>query len=562
MLYFTVLVIGITWPLVRFMGNSVVGEIGDNVYFIWLFGWFEKALFELKQNPFLVPQLNYPEGWSLAYTEIAPATLVLGYPAHLLGGPILGYNMSVLLTFILSGFFMNIWVYRLTGDWRAGLIAGTIYTCLPYRIAHYRAGHLNLMGTVWLPLYLMGFFEQLRGKGQSTGWYLLTGVSLGLIGLSSIYYLFMTVLVSVIVAIIYLVFVNRELIQDGRFWKGALASLAISLPIILPAILPFVLLEAEGGLGSRSVYSVIGGSASVSDFILPSTDHFLWGDWVGSVFPRQHWMEGTLYIGLISGILVILAWVGWRKRKELRRLIFLLSLTAAISFIIALGTHVHWMEEIVQLQFPESLSEILGRDSLGLRLPGFYLYQIVPMFSKIRVFKRFAVLGLTCITALAGLGSYWLIQKVQARYTNFVAAMILLLVLVDFYPGPFDTFSRVEARSVDYWLADQPGEGAVVQFPFDQIQDQDQIFNTLIHGKPFVGGFFNAFPPRQYLQIKPVLESFPDTASLELLKQLGVTYIVIDSSAYFNFALIQIELDSLGLREFKAFGDDYLYTIP
>jgi hypothetical protein len=544
------------------MGDSVVGRIGDNIYFVWLFGWFQKALFDLKVSPFFVPQLNFPAGWSLAHTEIAPATLLLGYPAFLVGGPTLGYNVAVLLTFILSGFFMYLWIYSLTGDWRAGLIAGTIFTTLPFRIAHFRSGHLNLMGTMWLPLFMWGFFEQLRAKDYSIRWPLLSGIALGLIGLSSIYYLFMTILVALIVGVIYLIFINRGLIRSRVFWKGVLVSVATSLPFILAAGFPFLVLSAEGGLESRSVYSVVNGSASLSDFLLPSTDHFLWGKWVGDQFSRQYWMEGTLYIGLVVSILSVLAWVGWFRGVKRDFLIPLLTLTAVVAFLIALGTHLHWMERIVQVRLPAGLAEAAGREAIGIRLPGFYLYQIVPMFSKIRVFKRFAILGLTCFSAMAGLGAYWILKNIPSRFGNLLAVFLLLLIFIDFYPGPFDTFARVQARPVDYWLAEQPGDGAVIQFPFDQIQDQDQIYNTLIHGKPFVGGFFNAFPPAQYLRIKPILDQFPDDESFDLLRELDVQYVIVNFDFYQSARqdLVQ-ELEEAGLELFVIFGPEYVFTI-
>ncbi len=51
-------------------GDQMIGQVGDNIYFVWMIGWFKKALFDLHVNPFNVWFLNYPEGWSLAYTEI------------------------------------------------------------------------------------------------------------------------------------------------------------------------------------------------------------------------------------------------------------------------------------------------------------------------------------------------------------------------------------------------------------------------------------------------------------------------------------------------------------
>ena len=114
--YFVILTVLMTWPLVTRMNNQMIGQVGDNIYFVWMIGWFKKALFDLHVNPFNVWFLNYPEGWSLAYTEITPAQLLLAVPFSLVASPTFAYNMAHLLSFILSGLIMSLWVRRLTGS--------------------------------------------------------------------------------------------------------------------------------------------------------------------------------------------------------------------------------------------------------------------------------------------------------------------------------------------------------------------------------------------------------------------------------------------------------------
>ena len=45
-LWFIFLAVFFTRPLILKMGNEVAGEIGDNIYFIWMIGWVKKALFD------------------------------------------------------------------------------------------------------------------------------------------------------------------------------------------------------------------------------------------------------------------------------------------------------------------------------------------------------------------------------------------------------------------------------------------------------------------------------------------------------------------------------------
>jgi hypothetical protein len=560
-LFFIALTVVMTWPLVLHMADSVVGQIGDNVYFVWMMAWFKRALFELHVSPINVPQLNYPEGWSLAYTEIAPSELALGFPASLIWGPVLGYNVALLLTFVLSGYFMYLWVRDLTGNIGAGLIGGTVFAFIPFRMAHFLSGHLNVAGTMWFPVFFMGLTDLLVGRRPRRA-IILTGLGLGLIALTTMYYLYMTLLVSGIGIAVFLLLFDRRGILDIQRWKRLLLSGAISAPMVLAGAFPFIQLAGQGGLPSRSIESVVAGSASVSDFFLPSTDHFLWGGWIADHLPRDHWMEGTLYLGAISLPLAFMGFFGLKADKRYRNLILLLVFVAGVAFCLALGINLHWLEQTVRVPVPTSLQGLLHREDLSIRLPGYYMFLYFPLYSRMRTFKRFAIFVLMALGLMAGLGASWLTDRFRSGLRTPLTLGILALVFLDFYPGPYTSFAKVQARPVDAWLASQPGQGVVAQFPFYEEEDQDQVYNTLVHGKPFLGGFFNAFPPPQYRRIRPVMDGFPDQASVDLLRELNVEYVIVDSTAYDDFPSIMVAIDELGLKLTGTFGTDYVYGLP
>ncbi len=192
-LYFTGLTIIMTWPLVEKMGGYLLGQIGDNIYFVWLINWFKRSLFELHVSPFFVPFLNYPEGWSLAYTEIAPIMVVLAMPFALIGGATFGYNSALMLSFILAGLGMYLWINKVTKNKAAGLIAGTIFAFVPYHMAHALIGHFHIMGIQWFPFYFMGLFDILINKEKNWKSAILAGIALGFISLTSIYYTYMAI---------------------------------------------------------------------------------------------------------------------------------------------------------------------------------------------------------------------------------------------------------------------------------------------------------------------------------------------------------------------------------
>lgn len=564
LLFYALLSVLMTWPLLLHMRDAVVGEIGDNIYFIFLIRWYQKAFFELGVSPFFNPWLNYPQGWNLASTDTSLATTLFGLPVSLLAGPTFGYNFAMLVTFVLSGWAMFFWVRRLTGSAQAGLVAGVIFAFLPYRMAHFLIGHVNLSGTQWFPLFFMGLYDLLRAPRVAWKPVILTGVMLGLIAFTTMHYLYMGSLMAVVFVAGYLWFADRQRLKSWAYWRGLLGKLAalglVALPLVMAGLLPFLQLNSQGGLATRTASYASMYSASPTDFILPSTDHFLWGRWVGEHFDRSLWIEGTFYLGAVS---VVLAGVGWWKtrQKEHSVLVKISLLLIGVAFVLALGTDLHWNNQRVELPLPEFLQARFDRAAVPLPLPAYLLFHYLPFYSKMRAIMRFGFFVPLFTTLLAGLGAAWLVEKASPARAGWVTVGLAALVLFDFYPGPYQQFARVDARPVDYWLAQQPSAAALAQFPFSQVEDQDQVYNTLVHGKPFIGGFFSANQPEQYLRIRPVLEKFPAQEGVDLLRQLGVGWVLFDTSRYPDFPEIRRQAEALGLRYRDTIGGQAVFEL-
>jgi hypothetical protein len=680
--YFILMTVFMTWPLVTVMGNQMGGQVGDNIYFVWMIGWFKKALFDLHVNPFNVWFLNYPEGWSLAYTEITPAQLLLALPFSLFAGPTFAYNAAHMLSFVLSGLIMALWVRRLTDSHGAALLAGTAYAFLPFHFAHFLIGHLNLSGLQWFPLFFWGFFDLLltcyanrdttrhadrreasrtisedtpdgqvesqtgrdpslslrmtnatrhadrreasRTIGEDTpdgqvesqtgrdpslslrmtnatrhadrreasrtisedtpdgqvesqtgrdpslslrmtrssrkSAILKTGIGLGLIALTSQYYLFMTGIIATFIFVIYVLFINRPVLKQRSFWMGWLIAALVSLPLIAAAVAPYVSLAGKGELPDRELGIVRPYSAGLTDFALPSTDHFLWGKWVGEHFNRDMWVEGTLYVGLVNVGLAVFAWVN-RKKTDRKTLLTLMLAGGALALLLAMGTDLHWNGAPVEIPTPAFLKSRWDKPTIPLPLPGWVLFKYFPFYAKLRALMRFGIFVLLFICAATGLGAAEILRRVSPRWKNAAAAGLILLVLFDFYPGPYTEFTPVQARPVDTWLAQQPGDGAVVQMPFSIAEDQEHTYYTLVHGKPYVGGFFNAFPPAQYKRVKPILMNFPDKASVELLRELKVRWVLVDKSQYCDWNKTQGLIERFGFNLEAEPGGMAVFTI-
>lgn len=546
--FFSGLTIIFTYPLILHLSDSVIGGHGDNLYFAWLTNWYEQSFFSGIGHPFFNPMMNWPEGWNLSTTDTALASVFPGAVFSHFFGPIAGYNLAMLLTFILSGWAMYVWVRHLTKCEGAALLAGVTFAFLPYRMAHFLIGHLNLAGTQWFPLFFMGLVGMLRGEAK--GWWrpaVLAAVSLGLIGFTSMYYLYMGLIVTVVFVLAYLIFNGFGILKQPSLWKQTGLFMLITTPLLYLSLRYFMDLSAAGTIAPREWHYASMYSASPTDFFLPSTDHFLFGQWVGSHFNRDLWPEASLYLGFVSLALLVAALVH-RKQTNQRGLVWAALTTAFAAFILALGTDLHWNAESVVVQIPAFLQPLTGKIETPLLLPTYWLFNYLPFFDRMRALARFGLFTGIFTTLVAGLGAAVLITRLHGWKKHLAAVVLILAVLIDFYPGSYaGELTKIEPRPLDTWLAAQPGNGAVAMFPFAQVEEQTNIYATVFHGKPFIGGLFNANQPPQYTYIKPIMDQFPDQHSIDLLQELGITYVVVDSSAYGDYTALEEVLRSMGL---------------
>jgi hypothetical protein len=560
--YFVGMSIVMTYPMIMKMRTEAIGAGGgDGTYFIWLVAWYQKAIFKLKISPFFAPYLNYPQGWNLATTDITPAMVALALPGSLLFSPTFGFNFAMLLSFILSGWGMYLWVKHLTGEPFAGLVAGTVFGFLPFRMAHFVVGHLSLAGTQWFPFYFWGLFDLLKQEKFSWKPVLMAGVAAGLIGMTSPYYVYMTILISGVFLLGFIIFKGFKRLKYAVFWKSLLAFSLLTALLVGLSMLPYLNLNSQNGLASRSADYLNRYSASPTDYVIPSIKQFLWGKWIDNTFSPEIFQESTLYVGAVAFALAVFAWI---KRRQLRHpeLADIAILVAAAGFVLSLGIQLHWLGKIV-VSLPRILQPIFHQTLMPtIYLPAYYLFRFLPFFSKMRVMMRFGLFALVFSSLMAGLGAYLLTKSASSKVKRWVGIGLLVLVFIDFYPGVLNGFSVTQARPVDSWLATQPDTGAVAQFPFSQESDQGQVYDTLVYQKPFLGGYFNANAPEQYERIQTVMGTFPSQDSVNQLRKLGVTYVVVDSSRYKNYSEVDGEIQSLGLHLLHVSLAEYVYVLP
>ena len=149
---FVLLTVLLTYPLSFHLGDAV--EDGqDALLNVWIMAWDGHALLSAPGHLFDA-NIFYPYPRTLAYSEINLSQALLALPVTLLSGnPVLGYNVALFLTFVLSGWGMYLLVRRLTGsDW-GGLAAGVIFAFNAYKLSNF--AQIQLVSLYWLPFALL-----------------------------------------------------------------------------------------------------------------------------------------------------------------------------------------------------------------------------------------------------------------------------------------------------------------------------------------------------------------------------------------------------------------------
>jgi hypothetical protein len=546
--YFTTLSLVMTWPLALHF-NQVVGGLGDNAHFIFLIRWNAHVLTHPGTPFYHIPWLNYPAGWNLASTDMALASTLPGVPLALLFGDAVGFNFAMLFSFVFSGWAMFAWVRRLTGSLPAAFLAGTLYTFMPYRLAHYHIGHLNLSTTQYFPLFFWGLHDLLSARRWAWKPALLAGISLGLIAHISMYYLYMTALVAACFVLGYFIFFERRAIFRPMLWLNGLAAGIFSLPLVALGVYPFLSFSRGGGLAGRSVDYAAQYSASPTDFLLPFPGAWLWSGLLEGTYQAERWIEQSLSPGLVALVLALLAW-RWVRNAEQRRLLRLLAVCSAFAFILALGVRLNWWGQPVLL------------DGQPIPMPAVLLFEYAPFFDKMRALARFGFFVPFFAILAAGLGAAAWFERLKPRFMIVLTAGLIGLALLDSSVRPAAQFTSLGPRPVDRWLAAQPGAGALAVFPFHRQMDQDLEYYAYYHGKPYIGGFYSANVPDQFWLIQPALDTFPSPQALEQLRALDVAFILVEEAAYPNPAEIRAACRDQGLILQAEFEGVSVYGLP
>jgi len=358
LLAYCLLTIVLTYPVAFTVLSAPAGnESGDRFEYVWALWWTKEALLDLHTSPANLTLLHYPYGAHHPLLLSDAFFIVACLPLVLLSGPVVAYNLYFLGSYVLAGFATYLLCYSVTGRRWPSFVGGVVFAFLPFRYLHGAEGHLNLLSTFWVPLYVL-FLFRLFAKARLRD-AVLCGVFLALSCLSTPLVAAHAVIPVTVLFFIYQCVSRRRRLFDLRLWKGVGLVMVIALAAMVPFYYPMLSPMIRGQSSYIARESALGYSADLLSFVvpfryqlLPSTIRPL-QDLVMRLVPGPLEIEDVAYLGMIP---LLLACIGvWKLRSRAGFWVVVTLVTA----VLALGPLLWVGGQLLEYSYKETRSYVV-----------------------------------------------------------------------------------------------------------------------------------------------------------------------------------------------------------
>lgn len=536
--------------------------------------------------------------------------------------PILAYNLTLLWSLSLSGYFTFLLVRQLARDLQteaqdapdarlpvfAAFLAGAAFAFCPYVV--FEIGRIQLVATQWMPLCLLMLHRAIVGRR----WIDFVGLGIAFalqVGTCLYYALFLLPILILVLAVVVL----RRRAADLRLLLQLALSGALAAALIVPMIAPYFEVREHIDLTRDEDY------AQKFDGKL----NFLANVYVTNRVwvPLRHRMgtniatEEIAFPGLLVALLSLLS-VALPFSRTLRsvesqprrRLIgaglFLavmgglgaLGATAATGTMLggaavlwlvvtqwrAVAGNTRFLPSVTSLYFFAalvSLTLFLGLEPM--RVNGepahglyYYLFTYVPGFDGIRKVSRQAIVVMLVLAVLAGLGATLLLGKVRrARWRYSLGVALVAVVVLETYSAPMKLVSVPAGNSVPdiyHYIATHRQPGALAVIP---ARDGRRVYRghpgqalhnyqSLYHRHRTINGKSSWIPPVTRL-FDDYMNRFPSPTATKLLLALGTRQLVVHAGDFgperAERVLNYLDTDTEHYKLIVRTGSDSLYYL-
>ncbi|GAA1416548.1 hypothetical protein [Catellatospora coxensis] len=514
------LAVAMTWPTLRYPAYTIPQDTGDPTLQAWQMAWSGHVL-KTDWSQLWHSNSFYPEKYSFAFSDT-----LLGYaPAGLFGtgleAALVRYNVMYVLLHALAFFGAYVLLRQLGSGKTGAAVAGAAFAYAPWRLA--QAGHMHVMsvGGIALALAMLarghgfslrhGYRPELRKPGWALAGWLVAAwqISLGFgIGLPFAYVLAGIVLVSAITYFVRSRWVWSEPKPFGwkLFTADAVGGLVFAAVGGLIALAYFKVVELHP-YAERSDWEVDFYSPPILGFFTSPAQSMPWGEAhsgarevLGGAAGETSLLPGFVLYGLAFAGLVMSAWT-LRKRM-------LLFSGVVLSVILAMGTKFFG-----------------GR-------PGYMtLYDILPGWSGIRTPGRLVIWTTLLLAILAaGAVTAFVEQAKTVSEDRVPSRPHPLLRLATFLPLLLVVAEGLNVTEHPVVPLQPPSmataQAPMLVLPSDPLMDMKVMVWSTDRLEPIVNGN-SGFTPTTLNEVRELTKTFPDQASVNRLRELGVKTVLV-----------------------------------
>ena len=504
-LVLTALTIVHLFPLSLSPGRLSVVNSTDMQEMMWRLLW---GIHALAADPagFLNANQFYPDEGTYTNMDYVYGLSVLALPLRALTkNPLLIFNLTAMLSVWISALGAYLLAADLTRDRRAAVVAAAVFAFNPIHLE--RLGQLNILSVHWMPFVLLAAHRLWQSPDVRR-----TAMLVGALFLAIITSGHQAVLASAALGYAIVVLVARDWRRSVRPAVGSLVAVGVAGLLFLPLGRPYV--EAPSIQNRSSTQNQARALREVERQSPPplalvhmdSVAH----DWARSALdPNDPLVKKpfpVLFPGFVACGMAALGALVLLGRREDRHLLVLYGGLTAVGFVLSLGTNV----------------------------PGYgLLFEWLAPLRMIRAPSRFSLVGLLGLAVLSAFAIRWLLQRTTGRRRRVAVAVVPLACLLHLA----ETAKPVGAEPYHYhppppvyqWIAEQPGEFAVVELPSDRSLNTFYLVYSTYHWKPLVNGFDGSFiTAYHHRMLFDVLSEFPEPRAVRELSQIqGLRYIVV-----------------------------------
>jgi hypothetical protein len=481
---YTVITVIVTYPVAFRLASAVAGFEGyDALQYVWSLWWAKTAIVGLHTSPANVALLYTPDGAYQPLLMVTPYLELSAVPLTLACGPVVAYNLLLLLSFILTGLTTYLLAYELSGDHLAAFLGGLVFAFFPNRLGHALGGHLPQLTAYWFPLYALSLARLARRPTLRRG--LWCGLCLALSLLVNLQHIAYLVVPFTLVFLLW----HWRSGRDVRFLTGLVLALAMAALLTAPFFIPFLMDKLQGGLGFLEAGGTVKNSIDLLAYLTPSPTHPLlnwWGllpDYTNRIFTQVRDVEeGLAYLGIVPLLLAGWGIVWGRSDRGMWAALGGLSLVLALGPLLKVGGTL--------------ASYTIDGQATYISMP-YALVKALPLYEWGRTPGRLSETAAFALAILVAYGAADLRSRLRGQWSPVVFTTgVALFILVEYavvFPFPMgdatvpDFYRQMIGDSGDYAVLDLPILGRPAS--------NYAMYYQTVHQRRIVGGYIHRYPP-------------------------------------------------------------------